>query len=121
MKPPPSLLAALALLAGSCRAGEGERCVCAADCRPGLVCALANGSVLDEGTCTPDGAAGGGMCLPEGGGMESTTGGTGPPLFMDMGAKRDFEPPGVTTSTGTAGDTGTAGSATSTSTSSTGG
>ncbi|RMG99083.1 MAG: hypothetical protein D6705_04205 [Deltaproteobacteria bacterium] len=98
----------------ACRAGEGERCVCAADCKAGLVCALDNGSVLDEGTCSPDGAAGGGMCVPEGSQMESTSSGTGPPLFMDMGSKRDFEPPQPTSSASSASDT--SGTATSTST-----
>ncbi len=109
--------AAAFLLLSACRAGDGERCVCAADCKAGLTCILENGAVLDEGTCAPDGAAGGGLCLPEGSNPGTSGSGGGPPLYMDLGSKRDFEPPGPTTSTGTTPtDTGTDTGTTSTST-----
>ena len=117
--PLPPIVATLVLAAAlvSCRAGSGERCLCAADCRSGLVCAVSGGNVLDGDECV--GIEDGGTCVPEGD-IPDPSGGpmsTGP--YMDLGSKRDFEPD-PSTSGGTQGsgsDTSTGGgSDTSTST-----
>ena len=116
------------LLLVSCRAGKGESCLCAADCKAGLVCAI-EGSVLGDGECSPKGAAQAGTCVPsddvpmDGTDTLPTTG-----PYMDMGSKLDFEPePPPTTSTGatststsTSTDSTSTGSDTGTSTSTTG-
>ncbi len=84
----------LALVAGlqACRAREGDRCACAEDCRDGLSC-VAAGRVLEAGECTPvagDNATPG-VCVDEDEAAEDDGGGP-PEVFMDLGAKRDFDP-----------------------------
>jgi hypothetical protein len=104
---------AAALLA--CRAREGDRCVCAEDCREGLLC-VASGRVLAAGDCSPavgEGASPG-VCLPAEEAAEGDDGGGLPEVFMDLGSKYDFEPgpppdPETGTGSGTAG-TGMTGS-----------
>jgi uncharacterized membrane protein YgcG len=122
---PASIGAALALSAwaalglGSCKAREGDRCICADDCREGLVC-LAAGRVLGEGDCSPavgDDAQPGECLDPDAAGL-GDDGFEDPPLYMDLGSKRDFDPQPppepTSTSTGTGTGTGTAGTTTDT-------
>lgn len=89
----------------ACRSREGERCVCAEDCREGLLC-VASGRVLAEGECSPAVGPEGspGVCLPEDEAAEDDGGGGQAEPFMDMGSKLDFEPgplPDDTSATGT--------------------
>lgn len=104
---------ALAVALAACRAREGDRCVCADDCREGLLC-VASGRVLSEGECSP--AVGEdtnpGVCLPEDEAAEGDGADGTPDVLMDLGSKLDFEPgppPDPETETGTAG-TGMTGS-----------
>lgn len=85
-------LAALTLLAG-CRPGEGQRCVCAGECRRGLVCAQ-NGRVLKDKECLPADDRNPGTCIDEAQADEGGEDGLKVDLsiFHDVGGKRDFEP-----------------------------
>ena len=102
-----------AALAVACRAGEGERCICGDDCKDGLACVV-DGRVLESDECLaagdPDSEPG--ECIDDQSGADEEDGGFAPPLYMDLGGKRDFEPgpPPVPTSGGgsSSGD-GTAG------------
>ena len=89
----PLALFAAALAVSACRAREGDRCVCAEDCREGLLC-VASGRVLADGECSPavgqDGSPG--VCLSEDEAAEDEGGGGQAEPFMDMGSKLDFEP-----------------------------
>ena len=89
----PLALAAALVVVSACRSREGERCICAEDCREGLVC-VASGRVLAEDECSPavGDAASPGVCLSEDEAAEDD--GDGGPLepFMDLGSKLDFEP-----------------------------
>lgn len=94
-------------LSWGCRSGEGDACVCQSDCRPGLVCAQ-NGSPIQTECVTGDINVAPGRCIA---GDTMQGGGTSlgdPPVYLDVGSKRDFEP-GMTTSA-TADDSGSAGS-----------
>jgi hypothetical protein len=113
-----ALLFAL-LGAQACKAGEGDRCICAEDCRDGLVC-LAGGRVLAADTCSAAIGPGAelGMCVEEAGAGEGDEGVPEPEIYLDLGSKRDFEPgipPEVTSSE--SGDASSTGTATSTATS----
>jgi hypothetical protein len=108
----PLALAAALLAVTACRAREGDRCVCAEDCREGLVC-VAAGRVLDEGECSP--AVGQestpGVCLSEDeAALDGGGDGMGEP-FMDLGSKLDFTP-GPPPDPDTEGASGTAGATT---------
>jgi hypothetical protein len=108
-------MSARALLVGwviglllSCKAGVGDRCVCADDCKAGLIC-LAGGRVLREGECSPATGPGAepGECIDE-----ADAGDRGeipePEVWLDLGSKRDFEPgipPVPTTTDATQGET----------------
>jgi hypothetical protein len=88
---PLALVAAL-IAVTACRAREGERCVCAEDCRDGLLC-VASGRVLAEGECSPAvGQESPGVCLSEEEAAEDDGGGGPVEPFMDLGSKLDFEP-----------------------------
>jgi hypothetical protein len=93
-----SLVLPLLLLGGlSCRAREGQRCICGDDCRAGLVC-VSDGSILQSDACAPatGSDASPGVCVDEDA-AEDGEGGTAPPAeYYDLGAKRDFfpSPPG---------------------------
>jgi cobalamin biosynthesis Mg chelatase CobN len=88
---PLALVAALVAVT-ACRAREGERCVCAEDCRDGLLC-VASGRVLAEGECSPAvGQESPGVCLSEEEAAEDDGGGGPVEPFMDLGSKLDFEP-----------------------------
>lgn len=90
---PLALLAAI-LAVSACRAREGERCVCAEDCREGFLC-VASGRVLAPGECSPTvGQEGGspGVCLSEEEAAEDEGGVGQAEPFMDLGSKLDFEP-----------------------------
>ncbi|MBL4683234.1 MAG: hypothetical protein JKY37_01480 [Nannocystaceae bacterium] len=103
------------VLAIACRADVGERCICADDCKSGLVC-VSGGRELrtnecipassdnDPGECVEDAAAGEGEEDGNGGAV----------LYMDLGSKRDFDPsvpvPETSSSGGT--ETGEASSST---------
>ncbi len=108
---PLGVLLALAAALYACRSREGDRCVCADDCREGLVC-LAQGRVLTGGECSPASTqdSSPGVCLSEDEAADGDDGGALPPVFMDLGAKRDFDPglpPGPDTDTDTDASTGT--------------
>lgn len=89
---PLALLAAI-LAVSACRAREGERCVCADDCREGYLC-VASGRVLADGECSPAVGqdASPGVCLSAEEAAEDDDGGGQAEPFMDMGSKLDFEP-----------------------------
>jgi hypothetical protein len=117
------VLVLFTLLSSNCQVSEGESCLCAADCKGSLVCAI-EGDILESGECTPKGAAAAGTCVPADDVPSETTLGTGGP-FMDAGSKKDFEPtppmpPMMTSGTTTATSTSTVGSDTGTSTSTSG-
>lgn len=106
---PWGMIVALAAGLYACRSTEGERCVCADDCRSGLVC-LAQGRVLAPGECSPafNENTNPGVCLSEDEALDGDDGGGPPTLFMDLGAKRDFDPgPPPDDDSGTATGTGT--------------
>jgi hypothetical protein len=100
--------------AAACKAGPGDRCICADDCKPGLVC-LADGRVLDEdiNQCSPAVGEGAnpGECIDADAAGLGDEGFPEPETFMDLGAKRDFSPgsPPAATDTGTGTDTDTGG------------
>lgn len=105
----------LALAAGlyACRSSEGERCVCADDCRADLVC-VAEGRVLMGNECSPVTGPGAnpGLCVSEDEAGLGDDGGGAPEVFMDLGSKRDFDPgpppdPETDTETDTGSGTGT--------------
>lgn len=117
-------VAAALVLAGlgalSCRAREGDRCICADDCRDGLVC-LAGGRVLAEGACSAAIGPGAdlGVCVDEAGAGEGDEGVMEPEIFLDLGSKRDFEPglpPEPSSSDSGSGDASTTATGSSTST-----
>jgi hypothetical protein len=88
---PWGVLLALAAALAACRAREGERCVCAEDCREGLAC-VASGRVLASGECSPavgDNASPG-VCLPEEDAGNGGGAGGGAEPYWD--SKLDFEP-----------------------------
>lgn len=94
-------LAASVGVSWGCRSGEGDACVCQSDCRPGLVCAQ-SGSPIKTECVTGDISAAPGRCVA---GDVMHDGGTSlgdPPIYLDVGSKRDFEP-GMTTSATTEG------------------
>lgn len=128
----PLAFAAALLAVAACRAREGERCVCAEDCREGLSCVI-SGRVLAPGECTPTVGKNGnaGVCLPDDEAADADGGDGLAEPFMDLGSKLDFEPgpppdpetdgatgttegPGTTTETtgGTTEATGTTGGTT---------
>ena len=85
-------MAVLALVA-ACRPGEGQRCVCAGECRRALVCAQ-GGRVLENKECIDPGDDTPGECieqdnLPD---MEDDGSLLGDVYYHDLGGKRDFEP-----------------------------
>ncbi|HET6584563.1 MAG TPA: hypothetical protein VFG69_13970 [Nannocystaceae bacterium] len=89
---PTAWVAALTILA-ACRPGEGQRCVCAGECRRGLVCAQ-NGRVLDDKECLPADERSPGVCIDEAQADEAGDGELKEDLTIrhDLGGKRDFEP-----------------------------
>jgi len=89
----PLALAAALLAVSACRSREGERCICAEDCREGLVC-VASGRVLADDECSPavGNATSPGVCLSEDEAAEDDGGGGAVEPFMDMGSKLDFQP-----------------------------
>lgn len=119
-------LAALALFA-ACRPGEGQRCVCAGECRRGLVCAQ-NGRVLEDKECLPADDRNPGTCIDQSQADEGGDEGLKEDLttYHDVGGKRDFEPgtpptdddPSGAASTSAATTTSTGGSSSTTSDSS---
>jgi hypothetical protein len=121
-------LAALTLFT-ACRPGEGQRCVCAGECRRGLVCAQ-NGRVLDDKECLPADDRNPGVCIEQDQADEEGNESVKEDLtiYHDVGGKRDFEP-GMPTdddgssdaaSTSTTSASTTGGSSSSTSSGSTG-
>lgn len=82
---------ALGLLLPACRVGEGDRCVCADDCRSGLVC-VAAGRVLQGDECSSAAGSEPGVCLPSEDAMEGDDDGGGFDVRMDLASKRDFDP-----------------------------
>ncbi len=102
----------LVLFGIACRAGAGDRCLCASDCRSNLVCLLEDGIQLADGDCTATQRDG--KCV-ESQSIPDPTGGevTGPPDITDE-TKHDFLFPGpghhgdtTTTSSSTSSGTGT--------------
>jgi hypothetical protein len=89
----PLALAAALLAFTACRAREGERCVCAEDCREGFLC-VASGRVLADGECSPTVGqeTSPGVCLSEDEAAEEDGGDGAAEPFMDMGSKLDFQP-----------------------------
>ena len=118
-------LVAVATSVASCKATEGERCVCASDCKGGLVC-LAAGRVLGQDECSPATGEGAepGECLDPGAAGIGDDGFDDPEIFMDLGSKRDFDPAPppepVGTDTGSGSGSGSSGSDGGTSTTGTG-
>lgn len=103
-------LALLLALAGAfaCKAGAGDRCICADDCKNGLVC-LAGGRVLQDGDCSPaiGEDAEPGECVDAAAAGEGEDEIPEPDVYMDLGSKRDFDPvPPMPPTTGDT-DTGT--------------
>jgi hypothetical protein len=98
-------------LSAACRPGEGDLCRCQGDCRRGLVCAV-EGRVLPPGECVhPTGTQPLGECIASSDVPEDPDDLDDPPLYFDLGTRRDLDPgqpvgddTGATT-TGT-GDTG---------------
>lgn len=113
-----ALLTLVATLAAGCRGGLGSTCRCAADCRAGLVCRAEGEKALADELCYKPGLSG--LCVESedvddsGAPVELTDA----PSFLDMPSKRDFQPGGSdsVTGTGSTGSTNTT-DATSTSTS----
>ena len=92
----------------ACKAGQGDRCICADDCRDGLVC-LAGGRVLAADACSSAIGPGAepGTCVDSGSAGEGDEGVPEPEIYLDLGSKRDFEP-GVPPEATSSGDSGTA-------------
>ncbi|MCA9663494.1 MAG: hypothetical protein KC486_34510, partial [Myxococcales bacterium] len=60
-----ALALALAAVLPACKAGEGDACRCAADCRSGLQCAAEGQRALDPGECYNAGSGTPmGLCVP---------------------------------------------------------
>lgn len=99
-----------AILAVACRAGEGERCICGDDCKDGLSCVV-DGRVLESDECLAAGDpdADPGECIDDQSGAGEEEGGFAPPLYMDLGGKRDFEPGPPPTPTSGPGSEGSSG------------
>ena len=91
-------------LASACGVGLGEPCRCEDDCRRGLVCAV-GGRVLARGECLPPDEDRGAECVESSDIPEDPEELEDPPLFFDLGTRRDLDPgapgPDDTTSTGT--------------------
>ncbi len=86
-------LALLAALSVACRSGVGDNCVCKSDCRPGLVCAQ-NGSPITTECAYGDLNAAPAVCIEEDQGPDNATSLGDPPVYFDVGGKRDFSLPG---------------------------
>lgn len=108
----------------ACRAGVGERCICADDCKSGLVC-VSSGRELRADECIPAASDSEPCeCVEDANaGDGDGDAADGPPLYMDLGSKRDFSPPAPlegssggseTAAAGTSSSTGTASTSTST-------
>jgi hypothetical protein len=117
-------LAVVLLALGGCKAGKGQRCLCADDCKNGLVCVTPNGTLEgDECEAPPQVGEPAGMCVES----EQQEGGDEAdfdPMKLDLGPLYDIPvgPPATSTSatesTGaTATGDGSTGVATSSSTS----
>ncbi|MBX7078452.1 MAG: hypothetical protein K1X88_04625 [Nannocystaceae bacterium] len=90
-------LALLGALCCACRSGVGDNCVCKSDCRPGLVCAQ-NGSPITTECAHGDLNAAPAVCIEEDQGPDNATSLGDPPVYFDVGGKRDFSPPGADSS-----------------------
>ncbi len=99
-----------------CKAGVGETCRCATDCRGGLVCQAVGKAPLNPASCTDDSA---GCCYPanspgqcgespESSDFGGALSGPDPEDILDMGSKRDLAMPDDTGESqgGSSGSTG---------------
>jgi hypothetical protein len=97
-------------LVGACRPGAGDPCVCEGDCKRGLVCAY-GGRILGVGECVvstaPDRV---GECVEAEDVPDDADDLPPPPLYYDLGSRRDFDSgqPPSETSTDTGDATGDA-------------
>jgi hypothetical protein len=104
-------------LVGACRPGVGDQCVCEGDCRRGLVCAV-GGRLLGAGECVLATASTPlGECVEAADVPDDPDDLPSPPLYFDLGTRRDFDsgqPPETSGTTDTDTDTGTVETGTST-------